>query len=85
MSEIAGKPIVIRGIHERTSKLYEDGSKYVSINFVDLETKEECYVNSSGKTILKQISEKNMQYPFKTVIKACPKKDNPNMKYYKLS
>ena len=33
----------------------------------------------------KLISEKNMQYPFKTVIKACPKKDNPNMKYYKLS
>ena len=85
MAEIAGKPIIIRGIYERTSKLYDDGSKYISINFVDLETKEECYVTSSGNTIRKQIAEKNMQYPFKATIKACPKKDNPNMKYYKLT
>ena len=83
MAEIAGQPIVIRSIHERTSKLY-DGNKYMSINFVNQDG-EECFTNTSGITILKQISEKNMQFPFKTVIKACPKKDNPNMKYYKLS
>ena len=83
MSEIAGQPIIIRGVYERQSKLYED-NKYISINFVN-QNGEECFVNTSGKTIKKQIDEKNMQYPFRAVIKACPKKDNPNMKYYKLS
>ena len=83
MAEIAGKPIIIRSVHERTSKMY-DGSKYISINFVN-EQGEECFCNTSGLTIKKQLEEKNMQYPFKTVVKACPKKDNPNMKYYKLS
>ena len=83
MAEIEGQPIVIRSVHKRKSKLYE-GSDYISINFVNADG-EECFVNSSAKTIEKQLGEKNMQYPFKATIKACPKKDNPNMKYYKLT
>lgn len=83
MAEIEGQPIVIRSVHKRQSKLY-DGSEYVSINFVN-QNGEECFVNSSAKTISKQLAEKNMVYPFKATIKAVPKKDNPNMKYYKLS
>lgn len=83
MAEIEGQPIVIRSIHPRQSKLY-DGNEYISINFVNQQG-EECFCNTSGHTIKKQISEKNMQYPFKATIKAVPKKDNPNMKYYKLS
>lgn len=83
MAEIAGKPIIIRGVFERTSKLY-DGNKYISINFVNQQG-EECFCNTSGATIKKQLLEKNMTYPFKTTIKACPKKDNPSLKYYKLS
>ena len=83
MAEIEGQPIVIRSVHKRKSKLYE-GSDYISINFVNADG-EECFVNSSAKTIEKQLGEKNMQYPFRATIKACPKKDNPNMKYYKLT
>ena len=83
MAEIEGQPIVIRSIHTRQSKMF-DGNEYISINFVNQDG-EECYVNTSGVTVKKQISEKNMTYPFKTVIKGVPKKDNPNMKYYKLS
>ena len=83
MAEITDQPIVVRSIHERNSKLVE-GNKYISINFVNAQG-EECFANTSGNTIKRQIEEKNMQFPFKTVIKACPKKDNPTMKYYKLS
>jgi len=82
MSEIADKPIVIRSVHERKSKLYDD-KNYISINFVN-ENNEECYVNTSGYTIRKQLSEKNISYPFKATIKSCERRDNPNLKYYKL-
>ena len=83
MAEIEGQPIVIRSVHQRKSKIY-DGNDYISINFVN-KNNEECFVNTSGHTIKKQISEKNIQYPFKTTIVSCSKKDNPNLKYYKLS
>ncbi len=83
MAEIEGQPIVIRSVHQRKSKIYE-GNDYISINFVN-KNNEECFVNTSGHTIKKQISEKNIQYPFKATIVSCSKKDNPNLKYYKLS
>ena len=84
MAEIEGRPIKITGIHERKSKLYDDGTTYISINFINTDG-EECFVNTSGKTIRKQIDEKNINYPFRATIKSCPKKDNPGVSYYKLS
>lgn len=81
--DILDTPITITGVHERNSKMSAGGT-YLTIEFEKDDTK--YYCNTSGQTIKKQLEDRvGVTYPFTATIKEISKKDNPNLKYYKLT
>ena len=83
IKDILDTPITITGVHERNSKMSAGGT-YLTIEFEKDDNK--YYCNTSGQTIKKQLEDRvGVTYPFVATIKEVSKKENPNLKYYKLT